>query len=492
MTAVPSARLRAANQQPARPGRYVLYWMIGARRAHSNPALDHAVHEARERGIGLVVFEPLRADYPWASGRFHRFVLDGMADNQRAFAQPGVTYFPYVERHLGEGKGLLEALARDAALVVTDDTPGFFQPRMVAKAAARLEVRLDAVDGNGLVPLTATDHAYPTAYAFRRFVQNSLATHLDYRPKAHPFAAPLAAAAPALPAEVTVRWRPWTFDDAGQAAFAALPIDHAVAPVSGVRGGATAARARLERFLTDGLPRYADDRNDAERDVTSGLSPYLHFGHIAAVDVFDAVTRREGWLGDVPRVGRGTRTGWWGLSPPAEAFLDQLVVWRELGFNMCAHRADFDHYGSLPTWAQATLARHADDPREVLYPHDAFEAADTYDALWNAAQRQLVREGRMHNYLRMLWGKKILQWSATPEQALATMIELNNKYAIDGRDPNSSSGIFWTLGRYDRPWGPERAIFGTIRYMSSENTARKIQLKGYLARYAAQPSLLAD
>ncbi len=489
MTAIPPLRIRTANDQPAGGGRYVLYWMIGARRAQWSFALEHAVGEARARGLGLVVFEALRTDYPWASARFHRFVIDGMADNARAFAVPGVTYFPYVEPRPSEGRGLLEALAAEAALVVTDDVPGFFQPRMVERTATRLRVRVDMVDGNGLLPLRAAEQAYPTAYAFRRFVQNTLAGHLAARPAPEPLGGGLGVAAPALPEAVTTRWRAWPVGRADRAAFDALPIDHGVAPADVLVGGTRAAHARLDTFLARGLARYVEDRNDPDDDVTSGLSPYLHFGHISSYEVFDAVMAREGWLGDVPRVGRGTRTGWWGVSQAAEAFLDQLVTWRELGYNMCAHRDDFAQYSSLPSWAQATLAKHAGDPREPLYTHDALDAADTYDPIWNAAQRQLRREGRLHNYLRMLWGKKILQWSASPEQALATMIDLNNRYAVDGRDPNSYSGIFWTLGRYDRPWGPERPVFGTIRYMSSENTARKIQLKGYLERHAAQPGL---
>jgi deoxyribodipyrimidine photo-lyase len=171
------------------------------------------------------------------------------------------------------------------------------------------------------------------------------------------------------------------------------------------------------------------------------------------------------------------------VSAAAEAFLDELVTWRELGFNMCAWRADFDRYESLPAWARAALDAHAADRRPWLYAPDELERGTTHDALWNAAQMQIVREGRMHNYLRMLWGKKILEWSASPREALSVMIHLNNKYGLDGRDPNSYSGIFWCLGRYDRPWGPERPIFGSVRYMSSENTARKFPVKGYIARY---------
>jgi deoxyribodipyrimidine photo-lyase len=172
------------------------------------------------------------------------------------------------------------------------------------------------------------------------------------------------------------------------------------------------------------------------------------------------------------------------MKGPAEAFLDQLVTWRELGVNMCAHRADYDSFETLPAWALRTLAKHARDRRSVLYTAEQFERADTHDPLWNAGQRQLVQEGRLHNYIRMLWGKKILEWSRQPEDALNVMLELNNKYALDGRDPNSYSGIFWVLGRYDRPWGPERPVFGTVRYMSSENTARKVRVREYIRRFA--------
>ena len=257
------------------------------------------------------------------------------------------------------------------------------------------------------------------------------------------------------------------------------------------RGGGPAAAATLAGFVAERLPRYADERSQPEADAASGLSPYLHFGHLGVHDVFHAVWRDAGWT--PARVAgvraTGTRDGWWGLPPPAEAFMDELLTWRELGFGFCHHRDDHDQYESLPAWARASLDAHAGDPRPHRYEVAELEAAATHDPLWNAAQRQLVVEGRIHNYLRMLWGKKILEWSPSPRAALAALVELNNKYAVDGRDPNSSSGIFWTLGRFDRPWAPERPIFGVIRYMSSDNTARKLRVKDYLRRWSAQPQL---
>jgi deoxyribodipyrimidine photo-lyase len=180
----------------------------------------------------------------------------------------------------------------------------------------------------------------------------------------------------------------------------------------------------------------------------------------------------------------GSRAGWWRMSSPAESFLDELITWRELGYNRCFLDPDHEDYDTLPPWALATLAEHAADERPHLYTLEQLQAAETHDEVWNAAQRQLVREGRMHNYLRMLWGKKILEWSPSPREALEVLVELNNRFALDGRNPNSYSGIFWCLGRYDRPWGPERPIFGKVRYMSSDNTRRKLRLSAYLERFA--------
>jgi deoxyribodipyrimidine photo-lyase len=262
-----------------------------------------------------------------------------------------------------------------------------------------------------------------------------------------------------------------------------LPIDRTVRPTA-ARGGGRAARERLGAFLAEDLPAYGTRRNDPDRDTSSRLSPYLHWGHLGPHEVFDRLMAHEGWLGHLPARATGSREGWWSVSAAAESFLDEFLTWRELGYNMTANRpGDYDRFASLPAWAQETLEQHAEDPREPRYDLDAFERGGTHDALWNAAQRQLLAEGRIHNYLRMLWGKKILHWSASPREALDVMIHLNNRYALDGRNPNSYSGIGWVLGRYDRPWAPARPIFGVVRYMSSESTARKLNVKRYLERY---------
>ena len=455
------------NAAPVRAdGKFVLYWMIASRRTTYNFGLERAAEIARELSRPLLVLEPLRCDYRWANDRIHAAIFRGMEENAARCKAAGVGYVPYVEPERGAGRGLLEALALDACAVVTDDYPCFFLPSMVAAAARKLPVKLEAVDSNGLLPLRAADQEFPTAFAFRRFLQKELPVHLPCMPAADPLRG-VSGAAATLP-------RPWA--PQAPSDLAKLPIDHSVPPVP-----LASPKNVLARFIGEKLARYGE-RDEPEADATSGLSPHLHFGHISAHEVFLAVAAREKWQLASPRAS-GKREGWWGMSPEAEAFLDQLVTWRELGFNTCAQREDYDRFESLPEWAARTLERHEQDPREHTYTLEEFAAARTHDPLWNAAQTQLLREGRIHNYLRMLWGKKILEWTRTPREALSVMIELNNRFALDGRDPNSYAGIFWCLGRYDRPW-PERAIFGAVRYMSSDNTARKHRVREYMRRFS--------
>lgn len=470
-------------------GDYVLYWMIANRRLHHNFALDRAVELAEELGKPLLVFEALRCDYKWASVRLHRFVIEGMRDNRTVCEQAGVSYFPWVETEFSAGSGLLATLADQACAVVTDDFPCFFLPRMVAAVSRILPVALETVDSNGVYPLRATDRIFTKAFSFRNHLQKTLTPFLSEMPSAAPLHSPQLMKSDCLPSAITQRWPAadlcGLLSDEG---LSALPIDQTIGP-GAVSGGEVAARQRLSVFVDQQLGRYADDRNQPDIDPSSGLSPYLHFGHISAHEVFQAIATHEDWtvhdLGDVKET-KGSREGWWGISPAAEGFLDELITWREIGYNAACHDPQFTNYESLPDFARKTLADHAHDTREYLYTYEQLRDSQTHDEIWNAAQNQLVTEGRMHNYLRMLWGKKILEWSATPRDALEVMIDLNNRYALDGRNPNSYSGIFWVLGRYDRAWGPERQIFGKIRFMSSDSTRKKLKLKGYLQKYGVR------
>lgn len=483
---VPAIRILRANAAPVRTvGAYVLYWMTAARRRHANPALERAVEWAVELGRPLVVLEALRLDYPWASLRLHRFVCEGMRANAADFNDSGVAYMPYVEPRSAAGKGLLAALAEQACVVVGDQFPSFFLPRMVAAAVARLPVACELVDGNGVMPLAAVPKAFERAVDYRRFWQGHLLPHLLATPAPDPLAQPALPREAHIPPAVLARWPAADLDELlDRGGLARLAIDQTVG-LGWCHGGAAAGRTALAGFLTR-VSSYREDTRDATRE-TSGLAPYLHFGHLSAHQTVHALLTHEDWdPGTWAARPSASREGWWHLSPDAEAVLDQLVTWRELGYAWCHFRPDHDSWSALPAWARTTLELHSADPRPVLYTPAQLEAATTHDPLWNAAQRQLIREGRIHTYLRMLWGKKILEWSPTPQDALALCFHLNNKYALDGRNPNSATGITWVFGAHDRPWAPQRPIFGSIRYMSSASAMTKVDGKGYLKKYGAE------
>jgi len=473
-------RVRTMNAAPLRPEReFVLVWSIAARRTRFSFTLDRALALAKELDKPIVVLEPLRAGYRWASDRIQRFMIEAMRDNAARFAAAGIAHYPYVEPRAGAGRGLLEALASRAAAVIAPDSPAFFLPRMVRAAAPRIDARFELVDDNGIVPIRAPDRAFSTARAFRYFFQRRLRELLAVTPAPDPLRR--SSRPPArLPRAITERW-PRADVEAllDRDGLARLPIDHTVAPVP-FSGGEVAARKTLSRFVKERLARYAEDRNHPDSKASSELSPYLHFGHLSAHEIFAALAKRDGWT--IARAGVAKpdgKRGAFGMSAESEAFLDELVTWRELSYGFCFYRRDYDRYSALPAWARATLAKHARDPRPERYSLAALEAARTGDPVWNAAQRELVVDGRIGSYLRMLWGKKILEWSPSPQAALATMRALMDRWSLDGRNPNSYAGYAWTLGRYDRPW-PERPIFGKVRSMSSERTAKKLRRRHVL------------
>lgn len=460
--------------------------MTAARRTQWNFGLQRAAELAVELRKPLVVVEALRSDYPDACDRFHQFVLEGMAANAAALRASRAFYYPYLEPAPGAGAGLIQTLAERACVVGTDWFPAYFLPRMVQALSSRVGVRVEAIDSNGLIPVADHGRAFPTARGYRALMQRTLKEHLRQFPLASP--ADLLKDAPrlkALPAHITSRWPPLSTAQlaAPHRLLAALPIDHGVARLE-TRGGSPAATSALSVFLEQKLRTYGEQRNHPDADCTSRLSPYLHFGHISAHEIFSTLMTQERWTTRrLSQGSAGAREGWWGVSPSAEAFLDQLTVWRELAFNGCAWTPDFPAYDALPDWARSTLEAHQQDPRPHLYSLTQLDAAETADDVWNAAQRQLRREGWFHGYLRMLWGKKILEWTREPAEALDRMEILMNRYSLDGRDPVSYAGYGWVLGRYDRPWF-DRAVFGTVRYMTSASAKRKLRMKLYLRKFA--------
>ena len=450
LTALLHDRVRALNQG-RESGEFVLLWLQCQRRIESNLAFAHAQRRANELNLPLVVYEGLRADYPYASARFHQFVLQGVADTARDCERAGVTYGFYLAEP-GAPRGVLHRLAARAAVAVTDYVPTFIHPAQTRAFARRAPCRVELVDNAGVAPISL----FPQAEIGARTL----------RPKLHRALAQLLQPLPRVPARVAAPRRfDWEFEP-----FHGKPEDGArraqvprhPAPVQAV-GGRKEGLLRLAHFVQHGLKGYDELRNDPSEEKQSGLSPYLHFGFVGAAEVALAAQASE-----APKADR-------------EALLEELLVRRELALNFCARVPHHESVEALPGWALGTLRAHEKDPRQVLDDH-TLEDARTPDPIWNAAQRQLVREGRIHGYLRMLWGKLLIPWSKTPEDALRRMAWLNDKYALDGRDAISRANFLWCLGLHDRPF-PERAVYGTVRSMTSASTAKKWDLEGYLKRY---------
>ena len=497
MSSISSERIHVLNEKDVIADHdYVLYWMIANRRLQYNSSLQRAVEIATELGKPLLVFEAVSTRHDHASDRIITFMVQGLLDNLEQFNAHQIRYIPWVSTPLQSGAGLLEKLALRACAVVTDLFPTYHPKYVVNQIKSRLNVRFEAIDGNGVLPMSLGNRAFPTAHAFRRHMHDHFSQHWTLIANANPIPKQHNLWIPDDDFESIIGqggveltplewlWRVAQGGSIGEKALEALDIDHEVRAVTSFVGGHSTAEVRLSRFMEDGLHRYHTNRNDFIKPAVSGLSPWFHFGHISTTEVIHRILSREGWDPSfIDHSRRGSRSGWWGLSEPIETFLDQIITWRELGFNFAYFREDHTSIESIPDWAKKSLDLHKNDPRPH-YTFEQIEAAETDDELWNAAQRQLTRLGIIHNYLRMLWGKRILEWAPSPEVAADWMIRLNDRWALDGRDPNSYTGIFWVLGRHDRAWGPERPIFGKVRYMSSANTARKLKVETYLSRWA--------
>lgn len=449
-----------------RGGRYVLYWTQIFRRPERNHALNYAVERANDLGLPVVVYEGLRDDYPWACDRFHVFILEGALESRAGFAKKGIPHVFALEGSAEGHRRSLRRAARGAALAVTDFFPCFIMPAQTMEAARDLGIPLYAIDSCGVVPLGLLEKEEYAARTIRPKIHRALPEHLV------PIVDPKPAFQDRDPG-VDLEWGTPVETLAPSQWAARCRVDHGVPPVPGTPGGYRSARKALRAFVRDRLPRYAEDRNHPDRDGTSRLSPYLHFGHIHPVEVALAVREAaERARGKVPR-------------DSADVFLEELIVRRELSYNFSLRNRRFTSLEGLPDWVRRNLAEHADDEREHVYDEREFEEARTHDEIWNAAQRQLVREGRIHNYLRMVWGKKIIEWSATHEEAFRIMVHLNNKYALDGRDPNSWTGILWCFGKHDRAW-QTTPVLGKIRPMSTASTRRKVRVEEYLRKYGPE------
>jgi len=377
-------------------------------------------------------------------------------------------------------------LAENACGIISDEFPVFIIREHNERVANKITIPFITVDSNGIIPLGVTDKDPYSAYLFRKVMQKHVVEALRYPPLKQPLLDLEYWGQFNLPVGFNDRY---VFEerqlDRLDEFVSSLPINHEVAKVNRV-GTRAEALERMNHFVEFKLARYEEDRNHPDRQGGSGLSPWLHFGKISSFEVVEKVLTKQpaNWRIEDSEPNGGKNSGFFRGHSYVESFLDELITWREVGFQFAHHRSDYDRFDSLPDWAKKTMNEHDQDPRKYVYSLEELAQSNTHDPIWNAAQTELRSQGVMHNYLRMLWGKKIIEWTGSHEQALDVLIELNNRYALDGRDPNSYSGIFWCLGRFDRAW-QERTIFGKLRYMSSDSTSKKIKLKQYLQTYGS-------
>jgi deoxyribodipyrimidine photo-lyase len=442
-------RVQNLNGEDVRDSDYVLYWMQCSQRAEQNHALEYAVQRANDLGQRLLVVFGLTDDYPEANLRHYAFMLEGLKDIQEALAKRGIKM---VVRKGSPGEVAIDT-GRDASLIVTDR--GYMRPQKrwrekVAREAGRLVTQ---VESDVVVPVELVSSKQEHA---ARTLRPKIGEYLeDFLVELTP---------------TKIEKQSTSMQQAGldlsdiDKVLDGIDLDRSVGTLSHLyKGGTSEAKKFFRRFSKRHFDGYVEHRNQPQTDDVSHMSKYLHFGHISPI-----------WLALEARRSKTSKDN-------IGSFVEELVVRRELSMNFVFYNNDYDSFLNLPSWAKETLREHKNDEREYVYTRKQLENAETHDEYWNAAMREMVHTGYMHNYMRMYWGKKILEWSNTPEHAYRTTLYLNNKYFLDGRDPNSFANVAWVFGQHDRGW-TEREIFGKVRYMSAVGLERKTKPEQYVEK----------
>jgi deoxyribodipyrimidine photo-lyase len=463
---IPAELVRLANQPRVvvrrggalrKNARCVVYWMQRAMRIVDNPALDVAIEVGNLLGLPVVVFFSVIPNYPNANLRHYHFMAQGLRDVAEDAAGRGVGFV--LRRHPDNSlEAFLEEV--DAALLIGDENPCREPERWRRVLAKRLRLPYWTIDADVVVPSRVFGRSFVLMHHFRPHLKAELPKFLI---------APIRSA-PVHP------WSPWkalaSFSVSEDITDGFTKLDRSIEPVDSFTGGTHAALKRLDEFVRQELRGYEETRNHPEVRGTSRLSPYLHFGNIGPLSIALAVKQAVA-DGKVT-----TETG--------ERFLEQLIGWRELSVLFVLHESNYDNWECAAPWAHKTLMEHAGDPRPYRYTLAEMERGETADELWNAAQREMVQSGWMHNYMRMYWGKKILEWAPDPARAFEWAVELNDRYELDGRDPNGYAGIAWAMvGRHDRPWF-NRPVFGLVRSMTAASTAKKFNAALYMRQQSGK------
>jgi deoxyribodipyrimidine photo-lyase len=442
-------RIITLNNKSPRDGKYVLYWMQAAQRAEYNHALEYAIRRANELHKPVLVSFGITESWPEANQRHYYFMLEGLREVRKALEARGIQMVILHE----SPDSCAAKLAEDAALVVVDGGQLRIQRKWRKNVAGKIDCPLYEVETNLIVPVEeASSKENFSAGTFRPRITKML----DY------YLVPLRHRRPRLDSR-GLKFPALKVDNIDKV-LAKLKIDRSVVKVDGFHGGTGEAKRLLSDFLRNKLDNFAERRNDPNADCVSHMSPYLHFGQISPLYIALKALKTS--------------------TKGKKAYLEELIVRRELSHNFVFYNDRYDSFASLPPWAKRTLNFHRRDKREYVYSLEQFEEARTHDPYWNAAQKEMVLTGKMHGYMRMYWGKKILEWSKNPRTGFNIALYLNNKYELDGRDPNAFAGVAWCFGKHDRAWG-ERPVFGKIRYMNAAGLKRKFDADAYVKKVEA-------
>ncbi|MBW2438096.1 MAG: deoxyribodipyrimidine photo-lyase [Deltaproteobacteria bacterium] len=447
------SRVQILNDLDLRKGDFVVYWMQQSQRAEYNHALEYAVQQANKMSQGVVVVFGLMDDYPEANLRHYTFMLEGLQETQAALAKRGIKMV--VQK--GNPADIALSAGRKASLIVCDRGYLRHQRQWRQKVVRKAGCRVVQIESDVVVPLgVVSNKAEYAARTIRLKINKCLKDYLiEFKPTK--------IRKPSLKSRI----KGLDLSDI-EAVAKKMSLDKGVLPVSGFfTGGTSKAKKIFKNFLRNRFEHYVANRNQPQTDDVSHMSKYLHFGQISSLYLALQILETEKRFKEA-----------------REAYLEELIVRRELAMNFVYYTPNYDSYACLPAWAQKTLAEHKKDKREYLYTRRQLENSQTHDEYWNAAMREMKFTGFMHNYMRMYWGKKILEWSQTPEQAFKTTLAINNKYFLDGRDASSYTGVAWVFGVHDRAWF-ERPIFGKVRYMAASGLERKCDIQAYVKKVYA-------
>ena len=444
------SRIRKINDKSQTPGNYILYWMQASQRAELNYALDYAIAKANKSHLPLLVVFGLSDAYPEANLRHYRFMLEGLQDVYSSLTAQGIKFI----LRFGHPPNVALDLSEDAAAVICDRGYLRHQKAWRQQVAENAPCAVFEVESDAVVPVSAvSEKAEYAARTIRPRIMRKLGLFMNlyhHPPVAHDSG---------------------DLEIAGEniedidALLAKMKLDISVPAVSKFfKGGTLEAKRRLKQFIDQKLDYYSKNRNQPQTDYTSVMSPYLHFGQISPLYLALEIEKAET-----------------GSEDDRNSYLEELIIRRELAINFVNYTPDYDSFSNLPDWARITLKEHEADAREYIYTGEQLEAARTHDSYWNAAMKEMLHTGYMHNYMRMYWGKKVLEWMESPREAYETLLYLNNKYFLDGRDPNSYAGVAWIFGKHDRAWF-QRSIFGKVRYMAASGLERKCDIKGYVRK----------